>query len=109
MKKLMLLAGMAALLMSTGCIGYNAPVVPPVGLLFENVSAPLDADMNVTQVHQKKGTAGSISILWLFAFGDCSTNAAARDGNVQTIHYADYSYMNVIGVYQSFKVSVYGE
>lgn len=109
MKKMMLLTCLAALFVTTGCIGYNAPVMPPVGLFFEDVSAPLDVDMHVTQALQKKGSASSVSVLWLFAFGDCSINTAARDGNVNTIHYADYSYFNILGVYQSFEVHVYGD
>ena len=51
----------------------------------------------------------STSILSLIAYGDCSTTTAARDGNLSTISYADYHFYNIIGIYQTFTVTVYGE
>ncbi|GAB4315890.1 MAG: hypothetical protein Kow0059_08190 [Candidatus Sumerlaeia bacterium] len=108
MKKAFMLL-MASLVLTTGCIGYVAPVMPPVGLIFESVSAPLDTDMQQTQASPKEGEASSICVLWLFAFGDCSIQKAARDGNITTINYADYSYLNILGFFQSFTVHVYGE
>jgi len=48
-------------------------------------------------------------ILGLVATGDASTEAAAREGGISTIHSADYSYFNVLGVYQRYETIVHGE
>ena len=92
----------------TSC-SYVAPVVPPSGLLFSNIKAPLDVDVNQTKVYDKQGEASSSNVLGLFSFGDCSINTAARNGNIKTIEHADYEHFNILGLYQNFKVVVYGE
>ncbi|MCX7001499.1 MAG: TRL-like family protein [Candidatus Sumerlaeota bacterium] len=97
----MLLAGCAT--------GYRSDVIPPFGLIYADYKAPMDWNVNGTKMGSKTGIAESTSILGLIALGDCSINTAAKNGNIQTINHADYSYMNVLGVYQSFKTTVYGE
>ena len=109
MKKLLLLLCMAGVMLTFGCITYRAPVMPPMGIIFEDVNAPLDANMDATQALDKSGSAQAMSILNLFAKGDCSINAAAQDGGLETIHYADYHYFNVLSIIQRFTVTVYGE
>lgn len=92
----------------SGCM--TAPVMPPSGALFQNVKAPLDVDMEKTKVSLKAGKASSLSVLWLFAFGDCSTATAAKQGNIKVIETADYEYTNVMfGLFQKFTIVVYGE
>ncbi len=94
----------------TGCGGYIAPVVPPQGLLFTSVSAPIDTDMEETNADDlQMGKASSLAILGLFAFGDASTEAAVRDGNLDTVEYLDYSYLNVLFIYQNFTLRAHGE
>ncbi len=93
----------------TGCAAYVAPTVPPMGLAFENVKAPLDVNVNKTKMSEKQGEASSLCVLWLFAFGDCSIAKAARNGNIKTINHADYQYTNILGFFQQFQVIVYGE
>lgn len=90
----------------SGCI--SAPFVPPMGWAYSNVSAPLDVDYSKTAVPAKQGTASAISILGIVAFGDASTQSAARVGGISTIDHADYRYLNVIGIYQKTTVIVYG-
>jgi hypothetical protein len=109
MKRLVLAVAMlgSTAAMLTGC--YSAPVKPPVGYIYSEYKAPLDADFDQTKVSMKPGTAESISILGLFAQGDCSAQAAAAQGGIKTIHGADYTFFNVLGVYQRFTTVVYGE
>jgi hypothetical protein len=38
---------------------------------------------------QKKGTAKMHSVLWLVAWGDASTQAAAKDGGISTVNHLD--------------------
>lgn len=99
---------LVSLLFLSGCGFYMAPVMPPQGLLFTSTSAPLDTNVERTEIGDKTGESTAISILTLFAFGDCSVESAARNGNIDTVTYADYSYINVLGIYQGFTTIVYG-
>ena len=101
-----LLAAMTMML--AGC-GYRAPVMPPQGGMFSSFSAPLDIDADQTPVGARMGESSSMSILGLFAFGDASVDAAARNGNLQRIQYLDYHYLNILGLYQEFTTRAYGE
>lgn len=93
---------------ASGC--QLAPVVPPIGILFNNTEAPLDVDFDETQLGSKVGKASTTSVLWLFAWGDASTAAAARDGGITTIRHADYEFLNVfLGIYASYTTVVRGD
>jgi len=98
-------AGVA--LISTGCL--RAPVVPPYGIIYSDIQAPLDHDFDRTVVPTRSGSSESISILGLVAIGDASIHAAAQDGGLSVIHTADYEYMNILGVYQKYVTVVRGE
>ena len=101
---------LVGVLLLAGCAGYyRSPVVPPLGFIYADFKAPMSSEVNGAKVGSKTGIAESKSILGLIAWGDCSINSAAKNGNIQTINHADYAYMNVLGVYQSFKTMVYGE
>ena len=105
------LALLAFALLSTlvsGC-AVHAPVVPPLAGVYTDIRAPLDVDFEATKVAPKKGVSSSMCILGLVATGDASTEAAAREGGISTIHSADYSYFNVLGVYQRYETIVHGE
>ena len=103
------LAACAALALSaTGCF-YQAPVIPPQGLLFTSVAAPLDIDADKTPVCSKMGEASSSAFFFnFFAFGDCSLDSAARNGGLQTIEHADYHALNIMFMYERFTVRAYG-
>lgn len=99
------IAGVAIL--STGCL--RAPVVPPTGAIYTNVKAPLDHDFDQTKANLREGKSRSISVLGLIAGGDASIDAAARSGNLEVIHSADYEYTNILGIYQEYVTIVRGE
>ena len=86
-----------------------APVVPPLGAIFSDVKAPMDIDFNQTAAPSKSGEAMMTSILGAVSWGDCSINAAAKDGGLSTIDSADYKYYNILGVYQTFTTIVHGK
>ncbi len=49
------------------------------------------------------------SILWLFAWGDASTAAAAKQGDITTVNHMDLEFLNVIfGIYTETTTIVYG-
>lgn len=110
MKALCSIAAIAAVgFTTTGCL--QAPVVPPTGIIYSGVQAPLDyenAESNVSPT-LKSGKASSHNILGLVAYGDSSLEAAAANGGITTATTADYDYFNVLFVYQRYTTIVRGE
>jgi len=88
-----------------GCV--SAPFLPPAGLVSQT-KAPLSTDGN-WKVGMRSGTASTQSVLGLYAWGDCSVTAAARAGGLKRVDYLDYSYDNLIGIWQKVTVTAYGE
>ncbi len=106
-KKLGLVALSGSLLLFTGCL--TAPFMPPMGGVYSAVDAPLSVDHNRTAVTSKKGEASAICILGMVSFGDVSTQTAAQNGGLKTIQHLDYTYFNVLGIYQKTTVIAHGE
>ncbi|NTW59185.1 MAG: hypothetical protein HGB21_10845 [Nitrospirae bacterium] len=80
------------------------------GCVYTHVLAPYDTDLNKTSLGQKQGRASMESVLWLFAWGDAGTAAAAKQGGITTVNHMDREYLNVIfGVYTKTTTIVYGE
>ena len=88
-----------------GCL--SAPFQPPSGVV-SATTAPLSTEGN-WDVGSKRGTSSSFSVLGLYASGDCSIAAAARNGGLKKIGHVDYEYVNVIGIWQKATVIAYGE
>lgn len=109
MRRFILATLCLSLLLTAGCGGYFAPVMPPSGLAFTAIKAPIDTDADKTPVASKSGESSSFSIFLLFAFGDASVNSAAENGGLTTIDQVDYSYLNILGLFQSFTTIVHGE
>lgn len=89
--------------------GYFAPVIPPTGGIYSGIAAPLDVDPQNSDMGSKTGEASSMPILGLFAFGDCSVEAAAKKGGIKTVKHLDYRYMNVLFIFQNFTVVAHGD
>ncbi len=106
MRSMAVVALLLCLVVMSGCM---APVVPPVGALFTATKAPIDTDADMTTLGSRTGSSSSMCVFGLFAFGDASISAAAEDGNLSTVNHVDYSYLNVLGLYQSFTTIVYGD
>ncbi len=92
-----------------GCGAYDAPVIPPLALVYTNTSAPIDTDMDGKPLGAKVGRATSKQVLSIVAWGDASIQAAAADGKIATINHADYHYENILGIYTEFTVIVTGD
>ena len=88
-----------------GCL--SAPFQPPSGAV-SVTNAPLSTEGN-GEIGRKRGEASSTSVLCLYATGDCSIAAAARNGGLKKIGHVDYEYVNIIGIWQKATVIVYGE
>ena len=80
------------------------------GCAYANVKAPMDKDLDKTTLGQKIGKASTYSIMWLVAWGDGSTAAAAEDGNITTINHMDVEFFSVLfGLYSRSTTVVYGD
>ena len=99
----------AVLALTASLVGcYSAPVIPPVGMFYSNIGAPISTGPRDTAMPQSEGLASSSSVLGLFAWGDASVEAAAAQGNLKTVDHLDYDYFNVLGIYQVFTTRAYG-
>ena len=84
-------------LMNSGCVYYN-------------VGAPLDTDLDRTELGSKVEESQAQSVLWLVAWGDAGTQAAAREGGITTIRHADQrGFAILFGVYARQTTIVYGD
>ena len=80
------------------------------GCLYSNIQRPMDTDFYTTDLGSKEGRASNLSILWLFAWGDAGTKAAAENGNISIIKHADQEFMAVLfGLYFRVTTVVYGD
>ena len=100
-----ILAVACTAVLAAGCI--SAPFKPPMGL-YSEVSAPLSTEGPI-QIGTKTGESSSKTILGIVATGDCSIQAAAKNGGLKRIDHVDYRYKNILGIVQETTVVVYGE
>lgn len=93
-----------------GCGGMRAPVMPPMGVIYTGVAAPLDIDYKESGLGEKHGKASVQQVLGLVAWGDASTEAAAKNGQITVIDHADYEFLYVVlGIYSKYTTIVYGQ
>ena len=80
------------------------------GCAYSHIKSPLDTNFENTVLGSKTGRASTHSVLWLFAWGDGGTKAAAEEGGITTITHADLEYYVVLfGVYAQVTTVVYGD
>lgn len=77
---------------------------------YTNVKYPLDKDVQETTLGAKTGTSSFQSVLWLFAWGDASTNAAAKNGDIKVIKHLDSErFVLLFGLYSRVSTIAYGD
>lgn len=80
------------------------------GCVYMNVKAPLDTDLNQTTMGSKTGKASAQSVLWLVAWGNAGTKAAAENGSISVINHMDVQLQSYLfGLYSKKTVVVYGD
>jgi TRL-like protein family len=80
------------------------------GCVYSHVLTPYDTDLNKTVLGQKQGKASMESVLWLVAWGDASTAAAAKQGGLTTVNHMDREILFVMfGLYSKTTTIVYGD
>lgn len=93
----MLATAIMAVLMQTGCA-------------YSHVRRPLDLDFDETELGAKEGKSSAYSVVWLFAWGDAGTRAAAENGNIKIIRHADTEMLSImLGLYTRIDTIVYGD
>ena len=90
----------------SGC--YSTPIMPPTGVLYSNIEAPASLSIAGQNLGSRRGEATCKSLLGLVAWGDCSAKAAAEAGSIGELKHLDYSYTNVLLVWQSLTTVAYG-
>ncbi len=79
------------------------------GCLYSSVKIPLDTNLEETQLGTKTGEASSEGVLWLVAWGDSGTQAAAQAGGITTLLHADQKIFSILfGLYSKQTTVVYG-
>ena len=80
------------------------------GCVFVDITVPLDTDLAETTLGSKVGKSSFQSILGLVSWGDAGTQAAAADGNLETIRHADQEvFLILAGLYYRHTTVVYGD
>jgi hypothetical protein len=80
------------------------------GCAYTNIQRPLGTEFNKTELGTKSGESSSYSLLWLVAWGDGGTKAAAENGKIQVIRHADTRlFFLLFGLYTKVTTIVYGD
>lgn len=80
------------------------------GCVYTDVKIPLDTNLELTTLGAKTGESSAQSVLWLVAWGDSGTQAAALEGGITTIHHADQKVFSILfGLYSKQTTVVYGD
>jgi len=74
--------------------------------MYNNQQAPLFGGRSTGS---QKGESSAHNVMMLVGWGDCSIDAAARNGKIKLIKNVDYEMFNVFIFYQRFTTIVYGE
>jgi len=80
---------------------------PLSGALYSDVKAPVAVTSNAHST--KVGSSEATSILGLVAQGDASIDAAAKSAGITKIHHVDEQSTNLLGIFATYKIFVYGE
>jgi hypothetical protein len=80
------------------------------GCVYSNVQVPLDENYDKTQLGTKVGRASNHTVMWLVAWGDGGTQAAAKNGDIKVIQHADrHVFLVLFGLYTKATTVLYGE
>ncbi|MGB6035305.1 MAG: TRL-like family protein [Cryomorphaceae bacterium] len=105
MKKFKSLALVATVgLLLSSCAMTTSPVS---GFVYTDVDGPVAVTSNT--VGSKVGTASVKSVLGIVGTGNASINEAAKKAGITKISHVDYHSTNVLGIFATFEVRVYGE
>lgn len=95
-------------------------VIPPVGLLYTNITAPVAAGVSGKPIGSLVGRASSNSIaippnpfgipaVGLFTWGDMSEKASAADGGITNVTHVDYEMTVFLMFFRRVTLITYGQ
>lgn len=79
----------------------------PIGVLYTEIKLPVNAT-SAGVASPKVGTASCKSVLSMVATGDCSIEAAKKNGGISTVSHVDWEATNTLGIIGEYKITVYG-
>ena len=80
------------------------------GCIYTNIQRPLGTEYHQTELGDKTGQSSEYSLLWLFAWGDAGSKAAAQNGRLTVIRHADIKvFFLLFGLYTEVTTVVYGD
>jgi len=80
------------------------------GCAYVNIKTPYDTDLERTALGSKIGKSEYYSLLWLVAWGDAGTEAAAKNGGISVINHMDRELLAVFfGLYVKSTTVLYGD
>lgn len=98
---------LGALTMIIALFAFTAcATTSPVGTLYTDVKLPTAATSSASV--SKEGTATCTSILSLVATGDCSIEAAVKNGGISQIQSVDFKINNILGIIGTYTTIVKG-
>jgi hypothetical protein len=80
----------------------------PTGMIMTNLKLPI-ATTGVSGQPSKVGEASCTSILSMVAKGDCSIETAKKNGGITQVNHIDWEVDNLLGIWATYKVVVYGD
>lgn len=99
--KILALSGIALAL--TACAATH-----PVGTIMTNVTLPVTATSNEGG-SSKTGEAVCTSFLTMIASGDCSIDAAKKNGGITKVNHVDWHAKSFLGITGTYTLKVYGD
>ncbi|RLA24938.1 MAG: TRL-like protein family [Gammaproteobacteria bacterium] len=101
--KLKALCVAGAVLTMTGCASSI-----PIGVVVTDVELPITATTSSSSA-PKVGEASCVSYVMVYAKGDCSIEAAKKNGKITTVTSVDWHYDTILGIINNYKVIVHGK
>lgn len=107
--KLFLVLPVVVALFLASCAVVPTPL-GPVGLFTDvTYNAPAASVKMDANSFAKVGSSSGSNILGIIQTGDVSVNAAMKAGNITKVHHVDYQITNVLGLFATKVIYVYGE
>jgi uncharacterized protein YceK len=97
-------------IMFSGCVSVMKS--PVLGVFYNGTTYPGAGTGSVVKNDvktDKTGTSTCSSILSLFAFGDCSVDAAKKNGNITKVNSVDHKTKSYFIFYTTYSTVVQGE
>ena len=96
---------LATLASLSGCYAFMG--AENGGLIYRDVTLPLTATEYGPGT--KVGRAQATTLLGLIATGDAGIEAAKRNGQITRVAHVDYRRTNMLGIFATYEVIVYGD